>query len=472
METRNIDDIRVGARRRKDLGDIDALAESIARLGLLQPIVVRSDNSLVAGERRLTAHRKLGLDRITVHVADGLEDELRFLEAERDENTCRKPLAPSELVDTARRIEALALTQSRANQKASRFRGREPGGSPIIGPGNFPAPKQQTRDRIAAALGGISGRTLEKARRIVDAAEADPARYGRLVEEMDRTGRVDGVYRRLRRMEQLTSTRVLSRSRDVAPTLRLIHGEAVEVMASIEDASVDLVFADPPYNIGVRYSTEYRDSMPEDVYFEWCRRWFTEVSRILKITGSFYVMNYPEVCARWKPMLDELLTFRNWITWCYPTNTGHAQGHWTRASRAILFYTRSDSYTFNGLADAQPFRNPEDKRIKRLIEEGQPGVTPYDWWEHDVVKNVSGEKTHWANQVPLALVERIVKTSSNPGDVVLDPFLGSGTTAVAAHRNGRSFIGVDRIEDAIHITRARLMPADAGDRPPPCLGLQ
>lgn len=90
------------------------------------------------------------------------------------------------------------------------------------------------------------------------------------------------------------------------------------------------------------------------------------------------------------------------------------------------------------------------------------GVTPYDWWEYDIVKNCSREKTPWENQIPLALVERIVKTSSNRGDLVLDTFVGSGTTGEAAIENSRRFIGIDQDEDAIHISRLRM----AGDMRP------
>jgi DNA modification methylase len=156
-------------------------------------------------------------------------------------------------------------------------------------------------------------------------------------------------------------------------------------------------------------------------------------------------------------MLEKLnLTLRRWLTWTYPSNVGQSPRNWTRASRAILFATKGDDYTFNPYADPQPFRNPDDQRIQALIAEGREGVTPYDWWEFNLVKNVSAEKTGWENQLPLALVERIVKTSSNEGDIVLDPFMGSGTTAEAATRNKRRWLGFDRNPDSSVVTAARL----------------
>jgi len=234
--------------------------------------------------------------------------------------------------------------------------------------------------------------------------------------------------------------------------------DVLEGLRRLPPNSVDLVFADPPYNIGVNYGNGYGDSdkRPSQRYFEWCSLWFEAIRRILKDTGSFYVMHYPEVCARWLPLLDSWFTFRRWITWHYPTNIGHSPQLWTRSQRAILFYTKSSRYTFNADADPQPYRNPTDRRIREHLKRGRDGVTPYDFWEYNLVKNVSKEKTRWPNQVPLALVERIVRVSSNLSDLVCDPFIGSGTTAVAAAKHGRRWIGFDLAPESPTETTGRL----------------
>jgi DNA modification methylase len=235
------------------------------------------------------------------------------------------------------------------------------------------------------------------------------------------------------------------------------HLDAVEGLRQLQAGSVQLVFTDPPYNIGVEYGDVREDSMTREDYRDFCWRWLSECERALCDGGSLYVMQYPEVCAEWVPMLEKLnLTLRRWLTWTYPSNVGQSPRNWTRASRAILFATKGDDYTFNPYADPQPFRNPDDQRIQALIAEGREGVTPYDWWEFNLVKNVSAEKTGWENQLPLALVERIVKTSSNENDIVLDPFMGSGTTAEAATRNKRRWLGFDRNPESSVVTAARL----------------
>lgn len=217
--------------------------------------------------------------------------------------------------------------------------------------------------------------------------------------------------------------------------------------------SVNFVFTDPPYNIGVDYGYGNRDRMAADAYDAWCAQWFTQVARVLVPGGSAYFMHYPEVCAGWKAMLDPHLTFRRWLTWAYATNVGHGRANWTRSQRTILFYTKGDDYVFNPLADAQPYKNPGDKQV---VSRGQPGTTPYDMWNYNLVKNVSREKTRWPNQIPVAPVSRAVLTFSSPGNLVLDPFMGSGTTACAAALHGRRWLGSDSNPDSQTVCGERL----------------
>ena len=212
------------------------------------------------------------------------------------------------------------------------------------------------------------------------------------------------------------------------------------------------MFADPPYNLSKDYGEGILDS--RDRYWGWCAQWFIEVARVLKQGGSFYAMHYPEACAEWKQTLDNLLDFQRWITWRYNINVS-SKNNWRRSHRTILFYSKGEPKHFDGRADAVPYKNPDDKRVKKLnpIEKG---TTPTDVWEFQLVKNVSKEKTDWVNQLPLELLERIIKVSSMPNDVVLDPFMGSGTTAVAAQKNGRDWIGFDLNKTSIITTKERI----------------
>jgi len=228
-------------------------------------------------------------------------------------------------------------------------------------------------------------------------------------------------------------------------------------MNSLAHESVDLVFADPPYNLGINYGNGASLDR-HGAYYDWCAEWCHAVGRILKVGGAFYLLHNPEQCADLLPRLRALrLTLQRWIVWHYPTNIGHSPTNWTSSHRAILFLVKGDKPAyFDGLADPQPYRNLTDKRIQENLKT-RPGVVPYDvWTEYNLVKNVSGDKTSWPNQIPVALVERIVKVSCPPDGVVCDPFMGSGTTAVAAAKNNRQWIGFDTLLESRAETEKRI----------------
>lgn len=235
-----LDQIRIGERSRKEIRNVESLAESIRERGLLQPIVVRRDAgryTLVAGGRRIEAFRSLGRSRINAHVAESLNDELEALLAEGEENTERDPFTPVEAVAHAARIEAVekqrAEERRREGQRAGGVaKARKaalpgPGSVPLdfddnVLPGNFPGSsnaveqpedleprpvvENRSRDRIAKAT-GMSGRTLEKAKHVVEAA-ADPQAptpvreaAQQAMKAMERTGKVDPAYRKVRDTE-------------------------------------------------------------------------------------------------------------------------------------------------------------------------------------------------------------------------------------------------------------------------------
>ena len=190
-------DIRIGKRHRADVGDVRSLAASIAKLGLLHPVVVDSKRRLVAGARRLGAVRSLGWKDVPVRVVRTLTDAASALRAERDENTERKAFAPSEMVGIARALEPLERAEATARLKH--------GGRPKQGQkrsGKLPEHSTgNTRDRLGRAV-GVSGRTLDKARAVVEAAERNPRGYGDLLRAMDSTGNIHGAYRRLEKRQQ------------------------------------------------------------------------------------------------------------------------------------------------------------------------------------------------------------------------------------------------------------------------------
>jgi ParB-like chromosome segregation protein Spo0J len=174
-----IDRIVIGERHRRDLGDIDGLAKSIWAVGLLHPIVIDTHGRLIAGERRLNAARQLGWAEVPVRVVN--LDQIVL--GEFAENAQRKDFLPSE-------IDAIRRTIEPIEREAARQRMSEGGKV-----GKISTPSGKTRDKVGA-FAGVSGRTVEKIAAIVTAAEAEPQRFRPLVEQMDRTRKVDSAYRR------------------------------------------------------------------------------------------------------------------------------------------------------------------------------------------------------------------------------------------------------------------------------------
>jgi ParB family chromosome partitioning protein len=215
-----LDRITVGPRHRKQLGDIAALARSIADIGLLQPLPITRDFQLVAGHRRLEALRQLGRTTAPVHVVTGLNDAAALLRAERDENICRLDLTRSEKVALGKALEELEQPEAKERQRA----GGRAGGK---GSGKLPEGSTgDTRDRVGAAL-GMSGRIYQMAKAVVDAAEADE-RYSPLVAEMDRTGNVSRAFRLLEDARVVTDLPAAApTTADLAADFRL-HLEALD----------------------------------------------------------------------------------------------------------------------------------------------------------------------------------------------------------------------------------------------------
>ena len=190
---------------------------------------------------------------------------------------------------------------------------------------------------------------------------------------------------------------------------KIIHGDCVKELKKISSESIDLIVTDPPFNIGKKYNS-YADKRSKADYLSWCQSWLLECVRILKNEGSLYLFNYPENNAHLMPFLEEHLTFKRWMTWHYPTNTGMSPTNFTRTQHSILFFIKGKKpKTFNKNDIAEPYRNPTDKRIQERIRNGSKGKTPYDVFHFNLVKNVSKDKTLHPCQIPVQLIELLLK---------------------------------------------------------------
>ena len=232
-------------------------------------------------------------------------------------------------------------------------------------------------------------------------------------------------------------------------------GDACEILAAWPAGAVDLVFADPPFNIGYVYDGYHDDVSPEE-YVAWSRRWMAACQRVLSPTGSFYIAIGDDFAADVRIIGRELgLHLRNWIIWRY-TFGQHMRCKFSRAHTHIFYFTRHpERFTFNDAA----LRFPSARHTEYQDLRANPaGRLPDDVW--DEFPRVCGTFKERAGfhgcQMPEALLARIVLASSNPGDLVLDPFVGSGTTVAAAKRLGRRYIGIDISPTYVEHTRKRL----------------
>ncbi|MGI8653841.1 MAG: DNA-methyltransferase [Pyrinomonadaceae bacterium] len=226
-------------------------------------------------------------------------------------------------------------------------------------------------------------------------------------------------------------------------------GDAVAIMRELPNNSIDLIIADPPYNLGKDYGNN-KDLKARHDYEDFTHLWLNEVNRLLKPTGSIYVfMGVRFISDLFRIMEDELkLVFNGWITWHYTQGMGRKQGFSPR-HEDILYFTKSDEFTFN-LDDV---RVPQKYFRKR---NNMNGANPGDVWQFSHVHYCSAEREKHPTQKPEALMERIIRASSNEGDLVFDPFVGSGTTCRVANLLTRRWIGVDLNPDYIQMSEKRI----------------
>ena len=217
-------------------------------------------------------------------------------------------------------------------------------------------------------------------------------------------------------------------------TCTLINGDCFEELPKILDNSMGnfCIVTDPPYNIGFKYDV-YKDNLP--------RRQYLEGLTVLLENFPSVIINYPEAIC-------ELSSYSGYIpneivTWVY-------NSQFNKQSRSIAFF--NIDVDFNNLI--QPYKNPNDKRVKKLIENGKQGCRSYDWWEIQQVKNVSKEKTQHPCPVPLKLMENILKIIPK-NLTVIDPFMGGGTTMLACLENNRDCIGIEISENYYNIAKKR-----------------
>ena len=242
-------------------------------------------------------------------------------------------------------------------------------------------------------------------------------------------------------------------------TVRL--GDCLDYLSRLATDSVDMVFADPPFNLKKSYAT-YKDNLPLPEYLDWTYQWLEECVRVLKPTGSIFVYNIPKLLTFTAARLNELAQFRHWIAW---NSGGRPLGKTLQpAHYGILLYSKTRDMKFYDV------RAPH-KRCRRCAQ----FLTDYGGKEHlrhhfgylvsdvwDDLHRVRHRKRRIENhpcQLPVPLLERMILMTTDEDDVILDPFAGSGTAAVAAMQMGRKYVGIDIDPEYFAATHEKLQRA-------------
>jgi site-specific DNA-methyltransferase (adenine-specific) len=253
---------------------------------------------------------------------------------------------------------------------------------------------------------------------------------------------------------------------------QLLHGDGLAWLRQAPEASVDLVVADPPY--GIR-KAEWDTFESIQSYVAWSREWVEECARILRPHGSLYICGFSEILAEVQAAVRPLFAGCKWLVWYYRNKANMGQD-WGRSHESILHLRCAREHRFNQDAVRIPYnahttRYPQRRQAatstfsaggkRRDSWSPDPrGAKPRDVFEIPTLCNGMPEKTPHPTQKPLELMLKLVLASSDPGDLVVDPFAGAGTTLVVAEVAGRRWVGIEQSDEYCALARQRLESID------------
>ena len=229
---------------------------------------------------------------------------------------------------------------------------------------------------------------------------------------------------------------------------RLYQGDCVELMRGVDSDSVDMIFADPPFNLNKLYPSSINDNLKTECYLEWCEIWLSECIRLLKHGGSLFLWNLPRWNAEIAAFLNGRLTFVHWIAvdikYSLPIQRRLYPSHYSllyfvKGPQARVFHPdrlpmQVCPHCAGDLRDYGGYKakmNPKGVNLSDV------------WWDIAPVRHAKYKRRNGANELPLKLLDRVIEMSTDAGDLVFDPFGGSGTTYMAAELKGRRWLGVE-----------------------------
>jgi len=245
-------------------------------------------------------------------------------------------------------------------------------------------------------------------------------------------------------------------------TNQIIQGDCLELFKDIPDNSVDMTFADPPFNLKKKY-TSYNDSLEFQEYLNWCEQWISEMVRVTKPTGSIFLHNIPKWLTYYATFLNKYAYFKHWISWdalTAPMGKSLQPAHY-----GILFYGKEQKGTkINELR----YPHKRDRKQGYLLKDyggKKDKLHPFGplvsdvWTDIHRIKHNKKRDPHPC-QLPIHLLDRLILLATDEGDVVLDPFSGTGTTAISAKRLGRNYIGFELDNEYVEISKRKLVAVE------------
>jgi len=239
---------------------------------------------------------------------------------------------------------------------------------------------------------------------------------------------------------------------------KVTKGDCLDLFKDIPDNSIDITFADPPFNLKKKYNS-YKDSLEFKEYLDWCEKWIAEMVRVTKSSGSIFLHNIPKWLTYYAGFLNKFAYFKHWISWDAPTSP---MGKTLQPSHyGILFYVKDEKLTkFHEIR----YPHKRDRKSDHLLKDyggKKDGLHPFGplvsdvWTDIHRIKHNKFRDKHPC-QLPFHLLERIVLMTTDEGDIVLDPFLGTGTSAIAAKCLGRNYIGFELDSKYVEISESKL----------------
>jgi len=418
-----------------------ALEADIKARGVLVPVEKDQEGNILDGHHRVEIAKRLGLPYETVVRPFANE------RAKRQHiimlNLARRHLAPWQWGQAFREL----LRQK--GVRRGRGGNRRPTATVAVG---------ETVRRTAEQL-GVPERTARRRLAQADAFDALPAKLQDAVRCDSKTIAQAMVEVRRGRKRTDLKKRAAKAGKKRARVWEVRCGDCLEILPALPEPA-RLIFADPPYNIGVDYGQgKAADRLDDAAYLTWVEQWLEACRDALSADGSLWVLIGDEYAGEYAVALKRLgLTIRSWIKW-YETFGVNCSQNFNRTSRH-LFYSVRDRRKF--IFDAEAVSRPSDRQAKYADKRAAAGGKVWDdvWGVNPPIPRLQGTSRERLpdapTQLPLALLQPIVCCASDPGDLVVDPFAGSGTTGEAALKQGRRFIGIERSRRFAKLASLRL----------------